>query len=95
MVTVILAFIFLTPRSVFKDSPYHRSSRANEIVVTPDGPSTFIYEVNSSAVQGESDTQTALRHMLEPVAGNVEIIRYKEVRDGAGRVNGYRVWVHR
>ena len=96
MVTIILAFIFLTPRSVFKDSPNYRPQHRNEIVVRPDGPNAFVYELSASAIlPEESDTRSALKRSLEPVAGDIEITRYEPLHDNSGRVTGYRVWAHR
>lgn len=96
MVTVILAFIFLTPRQLFKDSPTYRPQHPNEIVVRADGPNTFVYEMAASAVpSGESDVQSALKRALEPLGGNVEITRYDTLRDNSGKVVGYRVWARR
>lgn len=96
MVTVILAFIFFTPRSVFKDSPNYRPPHPNEIVVSSDGHDGFVYELSASAVaMQDQDKQSALKRALQPAAGNVEIIRYEEVRNGFGKVTGYRVWAHR
>ena len=96
MVTIILAFIFLTPRNVFKDSPGSRPLHPNEIVVRQDGPSSFIYEINASAISADDpDTTSALRRALEPVAGSIEISRYTELRDTSGKLTGYRVWGHR
>jgi hypothetical protein len=96
MVTVILAFIFLTPRSVFKDSPTYLPPHPNEVIVTPDGGGGFVYELSASAVpREESDKGAALKRSLQPVAGNVEITRYEELRNGLGKVTGYRVWAHR
>lgn len=96
MVTVILAFIFLTPRSIFKDSPNYRPQHPNEIVVRPDGPNAFVYELSASAVlPGESDTQAALKGSLQPVAGSVDITRYETLHDNSGKVIGYRIWAHR
>jgi len=96
MVTVILAFIFLTPRSVFKDSPSARLPHPNEIVVRPNGPDAFVYELDASAVASDdSDPQTALKRALGPISGNIEITRYETLRNSSGRVTGYRVWAHR
>jgi hypothetical protein len=95
MVTVILAFIFLTPSSVFKDKTIPQRG-AGQILVTPDGQSGFIYEVGASAVRpGESDVQSALKSAIAPVAGPVEISHYEEVHVGSGKLTGYRVWAHR
>src|SRR6185437_8145108 len=94
-VTLILAFIFLTPRSAFKDSPTNRSLHPNEIVVRQDGSNSFIYDINASAVSAdELDTTSALRRAIEPVAGTVEISRFTELRDTSGKLTGYRVWAH-
>ena len=96
MVTIILAFIFLTPRSVFKDSPNYRPLHPNDIVVTPAGAGAFVYEIGASAVSVDSsDKQSAIKSALEPVAGKVEITRFDELRDSSGKVTGYRVWAHR
>jgi hypothetical protein len=96
MVTVILAFIFLTPRSAFKDSPTYLPPHPNEVIVTPDGAGGFVYELSASAVPAtESDKGAALKLSLQPVAGNVEITRYEELRNGLGKLTGYRVWAHR
>jgi len=96
MVTVILAFIFFTPRNLFKDSPAYRSQHPNEIVVKSEGSNVFMYEVPASSVTLEgSDVQSALRRALEPLAGSIAITRYETLRDSAGKVTGYRVWGHR
>jgi len=96
MVTIILAFIFLTPRSAFKDSPNYRPRQGNEVVVRPNGSNGFVYELGASEVSSEeSDTQAALKRSLEPIAGNVEITRYEPLRDNSGKVTGYRIWAHR
>ncbi len=96
MVTVILAFIFLTPSSVFKDKPQNRRPNPGQIVVTSDGKDAFIYELNASAVShGESDVRGALKRTIESVAGPIEITSYEEQRDNSGKVTGYRVRAHR
>jgi len=96
MVTLILAFIFFTPRSVFKDSLTNRSLHPNEIVIRQDGPNSFVYDINAAAVSADDqDATSALRRALEPVAGSIEISRYTELRDTSGKLTGYRVWCHR
>jgi hypothetical protein len=96
MVTIILAFIFLTPHSVFKDSPNQRSQHPNEIVVRPDGANGFIYELGASAVApDESDTLAALKRAVEPVVGDIVITRFEQLRSASGKVAGYRIWAHR
>lgn len=98
MVTLILAFIFLTPYWVnFKDKPVERTPHPTEVVVSPDGQSGFIYEVPASAVTGrDADAVEAeLLRVIEPIAGEVEITSYEKVRDNKGRVVAYRVKVVR
>ncbi len=98
MVTLILAFIFLAPYWVnFKDKPVERLAHQTEVVVSPDGQSGFIYQVNASAVHGSdpASIQGELLRIIEPIAGEVDITRYEPMRDTHGRVVGYKVWVRR
>ncbi len=98
MVTLILAFIFLSPYVInFKDKPVERTPHQTEVVVSPDGQSGFIYEVPASAVQGgnEAAVEADLLRVIEPIAGEVEITRYEKVRDNKGRLIAYRVRVVR
>ena len=96
MVTIILAFIFLTPRSVFKDSPNSRLLHPSEIVVKQDGPKSFVCDLNAVAISpDESDISAALQRVLVPVIGSIEVTRYTELRDTSGKLRGYRVWAHR
>ena len=97
MVTIILAFIFLTPRAVFRDKPVERRPHQSEVVVQPDGHDGFLYEVDGSAVTGKSDQEIRenLLSVIEPIAGEVEISSYKAVKDSRGRVTMYQVRVQR
>ena len=55
MVTLILAFIFLTPLWVnFRDKPQERPPHQTEVVVQQEGDG-FIYKVDASAVKADSD----------------------------------------
>ena len=98
MVTLILAFIFLTPRWInFKDKPVERNPHQTGVVVLPDGSSGFIYEIDASAVSGADDDaiRQDLLRVIEPIAGEVDIASYDPVKDGKGRVTAYRVRVQR
>jgi len=97
MVTIILAFIFLTPRAVFRDKPVERSPHQSEVVVQPDGHDGFIYEVDASAVTGKSDEEIRenLLSVIEPIAGEIEISSYQAVKDSHGHVTMYQVRVQR
>ncbi len=98
MVTLILIFIFLSPYWInFKDKPVERLPHQTEVVVSPDGASGFIYQVDASAVHG-SDTaslEANLLRIIEPIAGEVEITRYEAIRDRRGHIVAYKVWVQR
>jgi len=97
MVTIILLFIFLTPRAVFRDKPVERRPHQSEVVVQPDGHEGFIYEVDSSAVTGKSDGEVRenLLSVIEPIAGEVNIASYQAVKDSHGHVTMYKVRVQR
>ncbi len=97
MVTVILLFIFLTPRSWFRDKPVEHRPHQTEVVVQPDGHDGFIYEVDAAAVTGttEDAVRNDLRRVIEPIAGEVTIGGYETVRDIKGRVTLYKVRVQR
>lgn len=97
MVTIILLFIFLTPRAVFRDRPVERNPHQSEVVVQPDGRDGFIYEVDAAAVTGKSDDEVRenLLSVIEPIAGEVTIDSYTPVKDSRSHVTMYKVRVKR
>jgi hypothetical protein len=99
MVLLILAFIFLAPLWVnFKDKPAERNPHPSEVVVYPDPQGSLVYEIGSSAVgAGEDDAsiRAALLRVIEPLAGEVELLRYQKIFDRRGRLASYRAWVRR
>jgi hypothetical protein len=97
MVTLILAFIFLTPRSVFRDTPRKApTATLNGILIEKAAAENLVYWIPTSFVKpGESETGDALKTQIETVSGGVTITRYEALRDGSGKVSGYRVWAHR
>jgi hypothetical protein len=97
MVTLILAFIFITPMWVnFRDKPSERSPHQTEVVVQQWGDG-FLYKVDAATVKTGSDVETreSLLRIIEPISGYVTIDKYQEVRDGNKNVVAYKVWVHR
>ena len=97
MVSLILAFIFLTPIWVnFRDKPQERPARQTEVVVQQVG-NGFLYKVDASAVKSGSDAdiRESLQRIIEPVAGEITIDRYETVRDGNHNLVAYKVWGHR
>jgi hypothetical protein len=98
MVTLILIFVFFSPRLInFNDRPVERNPHSTGVVVYPDGQGEFIYQVESRAVPAGDDSavRAALLRVIEPISGSVSISRYETVTDGSGRVVAYKVWVQR
>jgi hypothetical protein len=98
MVTVILLFIFLSPRYInFNDKPIDRVPHPSEVIVNPDGQGGFIYQVSANAVTGKTgdDLDKALLRVIEPISGEVRMVDHKTVVDGKGRVIAYKVRVSR
>jgi hypothetical protein len=96
MVTLILLFIFLSPRLInFKDKPVERNPHQTGVVVVPDGQGGFVYQVEARAVQGKDDAslRTELLSIIEPISGEVSISKYETVRDKSGHILSYKVWV--
>ncbi len=97
MVTLILAFIFITPLWVnFRDKPQEKPARQAEVVVQQVGDG-FLYKVDAAAVKTGSDVDTrdSLLRIIEPISGYVTIDKYQQVRDGNNNLVAYKVWVHR
>jgi hypothetical protein len=97
MVTLILAFIFITPYYLnFKDKPIERVPHPTGVVVYPDGQS-LVYQIDAAVVAGRDDEaiRSQLLRVIEPIAGEVDIDRFEPVKDARGRVSSYKVWVSR
>src|SRR5215470_5091179 len=89
MVTLILAFIFLAPLKInFNDKPIERAAHPSRVVLIPDGAGGYIYEVDASAVAAQGPIELALRRVIEPIAGEVEIVKYERVHNSSGKVTG-------
>ena len=99
MVTLILAFIFLSPRFMnFKDRPGTKSNVSKpEISITSDGRQGFIYQIEASEVDAQDITmvRSNFENTLRPITGPISIDRLEPVRDEAGRIVAYRAWVKR
>ena len=97
MVTLILLFVFFSPRIInFKDKPVERNPQGS-VVVIPDGQNGLIYQIDGKAVQGKDDEaiRADLLDIIEPVSGEVSISKYEVIRDRSGRIVSYKVWVRR
>lgn len=98
MVTLILLFVFFSPRVInFNDHPVERNPRSTGVVVYPDNAGGFVYQVDAKAVHGGDDgaVRQQLLSIIEPISGGVSITRYEPVNDSKGHVTAYKVWAER
>lgn len=100
MVTLILIFVFFSPKLInFKDKPVEHNPHRTGVVVMPDGQGGLIYQVEGSAVAdkgtGEDGVRSQLLQIIEPISGGVNISKVETERDGSGHVLRYKVWVER
>jgi hypothetical protein len=98
MVTLILLFVFLSPRLInFKDKPVEHNPHRTGVAVMPDGQGGLIYQIEAAAVAGKDDSgiRGELLQIIEPISGEVSITKVESVRDGSGRIVSYKVWVAR
>jgi len=98
MVTLILLFVFLSPKVInFKDKPVEHNPHRTGVAVVPDGQGGLIYQIDAAAVVGAGDAaiRGELMKVIEPISGEVSITKIEPVRDGSGHVLSYKVWVAR
>ena len=98
MVTLILLFVFLSPKLInFKDKPVEHNPHRTGVAVVPDGHGGLIYQIEAAAVAGKDDdaVRDQLLEIIEPISGEVTITKIEPVRDSLGHLLSYRVWVAR
>ena len=99
MVTLILLFIFLSPRVInFHDRPVERTLPPSQVIVTSDGHAGLMYQIDAATLasfQDDRDVKLQLRSVIVPISGYVTIDRYQPVTSASGKVIAYRVWAHR
>ena len=98
MVTLILIFILFSPRVInFNDKPMPVNPHPTGVVVTSDGAGGLVYQIDGSALTAgdESTVRSELLRVIEPISGEVSIVRYVPVSDRKGKIQGYTVWVKR
>jgi len=98
MVTLILFFVFLSPYWInFKDKPVERNPHRTGVAVLPDGKGGLIYQIDARAIQAKNEAaiRTELFSIIEPISGEVSILKYEAERDRSGRILTYKVWVQR
>jgi hypothetical protein len=96
MVTLILIFVFLSPRLInYKDKPVERNPHLTGVVVIPGDKGEFIYQIQASAVNSAegADVRRQLEKIIEPISGAVSITKYDTLKDASGHLQSYKVWV--
>jgi hypothetical protein len=96
MVTLILIFIFVSPRVInFNDKPIGRNPHPTDVEVTTDVDGRLIYQVAASAISPGDDqaVREQLLRIIEPISGAVSIVSYEAVSKGS--VQSYKVVVRR
>jgi hypothetical protein len=97
MVTLILIFVFFSPRVVnFSDKPGSLNRHPTAVEVSSDGAGGLVYQIAASTITAgeEPALRDQLLRVIEPISGDVSIIKYEPVSDN-GQVTEYRVWVKR
>ena len=96
MVTLILLFLFVSPRVInFHDQPEAPVSRGRGVLVHAGHNGSFTFEVGADQVPGTSDPnklRAELESSIAPVAGAITIDRWQEQKDSSGRIESYKVW---
>jgi hypothetical protein len=97
MVTLILAFIFLTPHWIHYGDQPKPDFPANQIRASVDASGGTLYEVPVQLVGAKKGGPTAedLSRAIEPVAGAVVIDRWEAEHEVGGRIIAWKVWAHR
>ena len=99
MVTVILVFLFVSPRVInYKDRPQETLTSTKDILVRTDGPNAWTYQIGADQLADTSNDEklkAELLQRIQAISGPVAIDRYREQKDASGRVTQYRVWAHR
>jgi len=88
MVGIILAFIFLTPRTWFRDQP--RTPQASQVAMLGHGNDVFWIEPELLAGVPEDQQAAKLAAILKARTGKVHSIsRVEPILDSEGEVKGY------
>lgn len=92
IVALILAFIFLVPKSVFNDRP--SPAVVQEIGATPDGQRVFWIDPGALDLANPDGAEATLVALVQSNGGEgLEVVRTEPATDGAGNVRAYLVYV--
>jgi hypothetical protein len=98
MVTLILLFLFVSPRFIdFKEKPVpeipmQQSEVLVKAVPPADGEAKFVYEIRIDDLHGartDAELRQAILNVVEPIAGDVTLQKYTPVVDTKGHVVAY------
>ncbi|PYS53612.1 MAG: hypothetical protein DMG13_11870 [Acidobacteria bacterium] len=92
----ILAFIFLTPPSVFHDRPDSEPSPAGPIIraTSDDGHTVFTVKVEPSVLSTPKATeQVAVDRLKAWLGAPVTVSHTEPVYDGTGALVAYSIWI--
>lgn len=96
MVTLILAFIFLTPRIWnYGDHPQEAKLAAGNVLVKTEGSGDLVYEIPAAQIQSGGSLDNQIKRNVAAVSGPVVVDRYEAVKEPHGKTKLYRVWAHR
>jgi hypothetical protein len=90
MVGIILAFIFLTPRALFRDQP--RIPKASVIAVPSESGSSSLYvepEVLAGIPEGQRVARLTRFLESQPGTKGLKVIRVEPILDSEGGLQGY------
>jgi hypothetical protein len=96
MVTLILLFIFLSPRYIdFRDKPPTRIQHQIGVIVNLEGQDGYYVQVDAATVgkMHAADTTDALMKVIAPILGDVQLQGYQTIQDEHGNVRAYGVKV--
>ena len=99
MVTLILAFLFLSPLVInYRERPQETPTPGNQVLVKMEGAGAFVYEIGANQIKNTSQPaalETQLLQRIQAISGPVQMDRYSAQKDAGGRITAYRVWAHR
>jgi hypothetical protein len=104
MVTLILLFLFVSPRFIdFKDKPVKIVPLQHSEVLVREQESSgnearFVYEIRVDDLHGantDTEIKAAMLNVIEPIAGEITLQKYTPVLDTKGHIVAYDATVLR
>ena len=96
MVTLILAFIFLTPRIWnYGERPQDEKLAPGSVIVKTAAPGDLVYDIPAAQIHADSPLDPQIQQSVQSISGSVTVDRYEAVKEPHGKIKLYRVWAHR